>query len=70
MTIKAEITFMVYQQKGAGRIEKRTMEMSQQDYIACTSSRKNDDNSPMKSWAKNLFPSAYDVKIQTITKKS
>ena len=69
MTINAELTFMVYQQRGAGRIEKRTMELSLQDYTACTSSNRNDNNQ-LKSWAKNMFPTAYDVKIQTISKKN
>jgi hypothetical protein len=69
MTITAEITFMVYEQRSAGVIEKRTMELSQEDYTTCTSSTRNDNDSPMKIWAKSLFPSAFDVQIETICKK-
>jgi hypothetical protein len=68
MTVKAEITFMVYGQNGSGKIEKRTLELSHQDFTACSSSNR-DKNEGLKSWAKNMFPSAKDVKIQTIIKK-
>lgn len=67
MTVNAEITFMVYGQNGTGKIEKRTMELSHQDYIACTSSNR-DKNEQLKSWAKSMFPTARDVKIQTARK--
>ncbi len=33
-TVKAEVTFMVYGQNGSGKIEKRTLELSHQDFIA------------------------------------
>ena len=64
MTVKAEITFMVYGQNGSGKIEKRTMDLSHQNFIACTSSNR-DKNESLKSWAKMMFPTAKDVKIQT-----
>lgn len=63
-SVNAEITFMVYGQNGSGKIEKRTMELSNQDFIACTSSNR-DKNEQLKSWAKMMFPTAKEVKIQT-----
>lgn len=67
MTVTAEITFMVYGQNGAGHIEKRVMELDIQDYTACTSSNR-EKNEALKAWAKGLFPSSKDVKIQTARK--
>ena len=68
MAITAEVTFMVYGQNGVGKIEKRTMELSQQDFTACTGTNRN-NNENLKRWAMNMFPTAKDVKIQTIKKK-
>jgi hypothetical protein len=64
LSVNAEITFMVYGQNSTGKVEKRTMELSHQDFIACTSSNR-DKNEQLKSWAKMMFPSAKEVKIQT-----
>lgn len=58
---------MVYGQNGSGKIEKRIMELSHQDFIACTSSNR-EKNDQLKSWSKNLFPTSKDVKIQGIKK--
>ena len=65
MSVKAEVSFLVYH-NGIGRIEDRTMELSDQDYTACSSSDRN-DNEQLKSWAKMMFPTAEDVKIQYVT---
>lgn len=62
-SITAEITFMVYSQNGVGRIEKRTMELSNQDFSACTSSLR-DKNEQLIQWAFTLFPTARKVHIQ------
>ena len=67
MTITAEISFMVFGQNGAGHIEKRVIEMDIQDYTACTDSNR-EKNAALKSWAKSMFPTAKDVKIQTARK--
>lgn len=66
-TVKAEVTFMVYGQNGSGKIEKRTMDLSHQDFIACTSSAR-DNNEQLKSWAKTMFPTSKEVKIQSARK--
>lgn len=60
-TIKAEVTFMVYSQNGVGRPEKRQMELTFEDFTNCTSSLGKEK---LRPWAKMLFPSAKDVKIQ------
>ena len=67
MLVNTEIVFMVYGQNGSGKIEKRILQLSHQDYIACTSSNRNNDEK-LKNWAKNMFPTAKDVKIQTARK--
>ena len=66
-TVKAEITFMVYGQNGVGKIQKRILELEHQDFIACTSSNR-DKNEQLNVWAKNMFPTAQKVKIQTASK--
>lgn len=63
-TVNAEITFMVYGQNGSGKIQKRTLELESQDFIACTSSNR-DKNEELKAWTKTLFPTAKEVKIQS-----
>lgn len=67
MTVKVEITFMVYRQAGVGNIETREFEVSQADLSALSSGNKN-ENPQLKSWALNQFPSAKKVQILT-TKK-
>lgn len=62
-SITAEVTFMVYSQNGVGRPEKRILELTHQDYIACSSSNR-DKNEQLKSWGKMMFPTAKDVRIQ------
>lgn len=64
--IKAEVTFMVMQQNGTGHTEKRILDLSQQDFDACNNTVKKEQ---IKGWAKMMFPSAKDVKIQFATKK-
>ncbi len=59
--IKAEVTFMVYGQNGSGHIEKKTLELQVEDYIACSSPNGRDK---LSSWAKMMFPSAKNVIIQ------
>ena len=67
MTVKAEITFMVYGQNNVGMPERRNVEISQQDFGACNSSNRN-NNEQLLSWAKNLFPSAKKVLITSATR--
>lgn len=62
-SITAEVTFMVYSQNGVGRPEKRILELTHQDYIACSSSNR-DKNEQLKNWGKMMFPTAKDVRIQ------
>ncbi|NCP52495.1 MAG: hypothetical protein GW817_09505 [Flavobacteriales bacterium] len=61
MTKTAEITFMVYGQNGTGHIQKRVMELSQQDFTACTRGGEN-----LKQWTSTLFPTAKKVQIKSI----
>lgn len=62
MTVKAEVTFMVYRTNGTGHTEKRIMELTDYDFNACN---RADRNEKLKGWLITLFPAAKEVKIQT-----
>ena len=63
--VKTEVTFMVYRQNGTGKLETRIMDLTAQDYIACTSSNRR-KNPKLLAWGLSLFPSAKEVKIQSV----
>jgi len=65
--IKTEIIFMVYGQNGVGTTEKRILELTPQEFTACTSSSR-EKNENLKHWAKTMFPTSKEVKIITARK--